>query len=84
VSNFILAGVQRGLELLTSPIDLPIAFAPYDVLKNQPVMVLMDGKEEKGVAQGLHSNGCLLVEINGTLQQICQGGARVKRLSETV
>jgi BirA family transcriptional regulator, biotin operon repressor / biotin---[acetyl-CoA-carboxylase] ligase len=84
VSNFVLAGVQRGLELLTSSIDLPIAFAPYDVLKDKPLSVFIDSREEKGVARGLHSNGCLLVEINKTLRQVCQGAARVKPLgSET-
>lgn len=78
VSNFVLAGVQRGLELLQANIDLPTLFAPYDVLKDKSVSVSVDGKEEKGVARGLHSNGCLLVEINKNLQQVCQGGARVK------
>jgi BirA family transcriptional regulator, biotin operon repressor / biotin---[acetyl-CoA-carboxylase] ligase len=78
VSNFVLAGVQRGLELLTSNIDLPTLFAPYDVLKDKPVSVLLDKKEEQGVARGLHQNGCLLVEIAGRLQQVCQGSARVR------
>ena len=78
VSNFVLAGVQRGLELLTSNLDLPSAFAPYDVLKDKPVSVLLDKKEEQGVARGLHESGCLLVEIVGTLQQVCQGAERVR------
>jgi BirA family transcriptional regulator, biotin operon repressor / biotin---[acetyl-CoA-carboxylase] ligase len=80
VSNFVLAGVQRGLELLVTEIDLPTAFAPYDVLNNKEVEVLVNGNVEKGVAQGLHESGCLLVEISGTVQQICQGSARVKPL----
>lgn len=80
VSNFVLAGVQRGLELLADSIDLPTLFAPYDVLRDKNVTVFIDGKEEQGVAQGLHESGCLLIEMNGILQQICQGGARVKRL----
>jgi BirA family transcriptional regulator, biotin operon repressor / biotin---[acetyl-CoA-carboxylase] ligase len=85
VSNFVLAGVQRGLELLTTDLDLPSAFAPYDVLKDKEVEVLVGGKIERGVARGLHQNGCLLVEINGTFQQVCQGAARVKPVgSETV
>jgi BirA family transcriptional regulator, biotin operon repressor / biotin---[acetyl-CoA-carboxylase] ligase len=78
VSNFVLAGVQRGLELLTINFDLPSAFAPYDVLKNKEVEVLVGGKIEKGVARGLHESGCLLVEMAGALQQICQGSARVR------
>jgi BirA family transcriptional regulator, biotin operon repressor / biotin---[acetyl-CoA-carboxylase] ligase len=78
VSNFVLAGVQRGLELLSNEIDLPSSFAPYDVLKDKSVSVLIDKKEEKGVARGLHQNGCLLVEIAGRLQQVCQGSARVR------
>jgi BirA family transcriptional regulator, biotin operon repressor / biotin---[acetyl-CoA-carboxylase] ligase len=80
VSNFILAGVQRGLELLGSPIDLPTLFAPYDVLKDKPVSVLLKGREEIGVALGLHPNGCLLVNLNHTVQQVCQGAARIKSL----
>lgn len=83
VSNFVLAGVQRGLELLQTEIDLPTLFAPYDVLKDKNVSVLIDGHEEKGVARGLHVNGCLLVAINNTLKQICQGAARVRLLDST-
>ncbi len=84
VSNFVLAGVQRGLELLTNNIDLPTAFAPYDVLQNKEVSVILDNIEQIGMARGLHSNGCLLVEINKTLRQVCQGAAQVKPLgSET-
>jgi BirA family transcriptional regulator, biotin operon repressor / biotin---[acetyl-CoA-carboxylase] ligase len=78
VSNFVLAGVQRGLELLTTEIDLPSAFAPYDVLKDKEVEVLVNGNVERGVARGLHSSGCLLVEIDRKLQQVCQGVARVR------
>jgi BirA family transcriptional regulator, biotin operon repressor / biotin---[acetyl-CoA-carboxylase] ligase len=84
VSNFVLAGLQRGLELLISDVDLPTAFAPYDVLKDKNVSVFIDAREEKGIARGLHPNGCLLVEINGNLQQICQGAARVKSLESRV
>lgn len=78
VSNFVLAGVQRGLELLQNSIDLPTLFAPYDVLKDKPVSILLNNREEKGVARGLHENGCLLVEINKRVKQVCQGAARVK------
>jgi BirA family transcriptional regulator, biotin operon repressor / biotin---[acetyl-CoA-carboxylase] ligase len=85
VSNFVLAGVQRGLEILTSELDLPSAFAPYDVLKNKEVEILTGGEVERGIAQGLHESGCLLVEIAGALQKVCQGSARIKpRGSETV
>jgi BirA family transcriptional regulator, biotin operon repressor / biotin---[acetyl-CoA-carboxylase] ligase len=78
VSNFVLAGVQRGLELLANELDLLTAFAPYDVLRNKEVEVSIEGKVEKGVAQGLHESGCLLVEVAGTLQKICQGSARLR------
>lgn len=80
VSNFVLEGVRRGLELLQNPVELPRLFAPYDVLKDKPVNVLLNGQAQRGVARGLHENGCLLVEVNNTLQQICQGAARVKPL----
>jgi BirA family transcriptional regulator, biotin operon repressor / biotin---[acetyl-CoA-carboxylase] ligase len=83
VSNFVLAGVQRGLELLQTEIELPELFAPYDVLKDKKVLVFVDGKEEHGVARGLHPNGCLFVEINSTLKQICQGAARVRQLDSS-
>jgi BirA family transcriptional regulator, biotin operon repressor / biotin---[acetyl-CoA-carboxylase] ligase len=78
VSNFVLAGVQRGLELLTSEFDLPSVFAPYDVLRGKEVDVFIKNVVKRGVALGLHDNGCLLVEVNGTVQQVCQGSARVR------
>ncbi|MGL4610030.1 MAG: biotin--[acetyl-CoA-carboxylase] ligase [Trueperaceae bacterium] len=78
VSNFVLAGVQRGLELLLTPLDLPALFAPYDVLKNQNVEVYSLEAVKQGVAKGLRANGCLLVEVDGVLQQVCQDGARVR------
>jgi BirA family transcriptional regulator, biotin operon repressor / biotin---[acetyl-CoA-carboxylase] ligase len=80
VSNFVLAGVQRGLELLISELDLPAAFAPYDILKDKEVEVLLGDKVQRGFARGLHESGCLLVEIEGNIHQICQGAARVKPL----
>jgi BirA family transcriptional regulator, biotin operon repressor / biotin---[acetyl-CoA-carboxylase] ligase len=78
VSNFVLAGVQRGLELLTSNLDLPAAFAPYDVLQDKEVDVLIKDDMKRGVARGLHESGCLLVELDGTVQHVCQGSARVR------
>ncbi len=80
VSNVVLAGVRRGLELLQSELNLSTLFEPFDVLKDKQVSVLLNGKETIGVALGLHSNGCLLVEINNVLQHVCQGAARVTPL----
>ena len=44
VSGFVLAGVQRGLELLTEERDLPALFAPFDVLKGKEVEVTFKGE----------------------------------------
>ena len=76
VSNFVLAGLQRGLELLTSTLDLPSTFAPFDVLKDKPVGVTYQGRLLEGKARGLDAEGCLLLEHTGDIIPICQGEAR--------
>jgi len=73
VSNFVLAGMQRGLELMTEEVDLPAAFAPFDVLKSQEVEVELGGKLKRGVADGLDEKGCLRLEDAGTITLICHG-----------
>ena len=76
VSGFVLAGVQRGLELLSEPHDLPGLFEPFDVLKNCEVEVALKGEVKRGLARGLDENGCLRLETSGGVTAICQGEAR--------
>ena len=76
VSGFVLAGVQRGLELLTEQRDLPALFAPFDVLKGKEVEVTFKGKVKRGIARGLDEKGCLRLETLGGVKSICQGEAR--------
>ena len=78
VSTFVLAGVQRGLELLTSSDDLAAAFAPFDLLKNREVTVTFQNEPVRGVARGLDDNGCLRVETAQEIRSVCQGEARVR------
>ncbi|CAN5879174.1 N/A [soil metagenome] len=76
VSGFVLAGVQRGLELLSEPHDLPGLFAPFDVLNGQEVEIAVAGKFKRGVARGLDENGCLRLEAARGVTSVCQGEAR--------
>ncbi len=76
VSNFVLAGVQRGLELLTGDHDLPALFAPFDVLAGQEVEVTLTGELKRGVARGLDERGCLKLETARDMIFVCQGEAR--------
>ena len=76
VSIFVLAGVQRGLELLTGTVDLPTLFEAFDVLKNHEVEVTLKGTVKRGVARGLDENGCLKLEEARGVTRICQGEAR--------
>ena len=76
VSNFVLAGLQQGLELLTGDLDLPAAFAPFDVLTGKAVEVIYRGDLVRGVARGISSDGCLLLEHAQGSTLVCQGEAR--------
>ncbi len=76
VSGFVLAGVQRGLELLSEPHDLPGLFEPFDVLKDCEVEVVFKGELKRGVARGLDERGCLRLETAHSVLHVCQGEAR--------
>lgn len=76
VSTFVLAGVQRGLELLTETVDLPALFEAFDVLKDREVEVIVKGTAKRGVARGIDENGCLKLEETSGVTRICQGEAR--------
>ena len=73
VSNFVLAGMQRGLELMTEEFDLPTAFAPFDGLKGQEVEVEIGGQLKRGVGAGVDEKGCLRIEHAGIITPICHG-----------
>ena len=78
VSNFVLAGVQRGLELLTSSDALSDAFAPFDLLKEREVVVTFKNEPVSGIARGLDENGCLRLETSQEIRSVCQGEAQVR------
>ena len=77
VSNFVLAGVQQGLEHLANGDNLASAFAPFDILQNREVTVQLQGEPLQGVARGLDENGCLRLETPRGIRSVCQGEARV-------
>lgn len=76
VSNLVLAGVQRGLEHLAAGLDLPEAFAPFDVLKGQDVELTVSGVLQRGVASGIDERGCLKLETQCGLEHLCHGAPR--------
>ena len=78
VSTFVLAGVQRGLELLANGDDLSAAFAPFDLLKEREVVVAFKNEPVRGVARGLDENGCLRLETSQEIRSVCQGEAKVR------
>lgn len=73
VSNFVLAGMQRGLDLMTKELDLPTAFAPFDVLMGHEVEVKIGGQLKRGVATGVDEKGCLRLEQESNISLICHG-----------
>lgn len=75
VSNMVLAGMQRGLELLVGGANLPEAFARFDVLAGKLVSCEVDGQMVMGVADGIDERGCLRLKA-GTAERICQSKAR--------
>jgi biotin-(acetyl-CoA carboxylase) ligase len=76
VSNMVLAGLQRGLELLATKIDLPTAFAAFDVLKDKQIELSLEGVLKQGMARGIDSQGCLKLECDRKLERICNSQAR--------
>ncbi len=76
VSNLVLAGVQRGLEHLSTGLDLPSAFAPFDALKGQRIEVTASGVSQRGIAAGIDENGCLRLETNQGTRSVCHGQPR--------
>ena len=62
VNNFVLTGLQKGLELLSSKPDLPTLFEPYDLLENKQISVKVGNEIKNGVARGIDKNGCLRLE----------------------
>ena len=77
VSGFVLAGVQQGLKLLNEPaLNLPAAFAPYDVLAGREVELTLGHERVRGVAGGLCAEGCLQVVTEKGLRRVCHAHPR--------
>lgn len=78
VSNFVLAGLQNGLELLANSSSLPDLFAPFDVLKDKALKVMLTDRLERGVARGIDPQGCLQLETHSGTVSLCHGVVRGK------
>ncbi len=76
VSNFVLAGMQRGLELLASNTELSTLFSPYDVLAEKQVALELNGQPLQGVATGINAQGCLKLKTKTGLELVCHSSAR--------
>ena len=76
VSNFVLAGLQRGLEHLASDVNLPALYAPYDVLVGKRLRLSLDSTHHEGVGAGIDQQGCLLLETQGKVINICHSHTR--------
>jgi BirA family transcriptional regulator, biotin operon repressor / biotin---[acetyl-CoA-carboxylase] ligase len=78
VSDFVLTGLQRGLELLADNPDLPTLFAPYDGLENKTISVKVGNEMKEGIARGIDKNGCLRLEQEQGMISICSGHITAK------
>ncbi len=76
VSNFVLAGMQKGLDMLVNQEDIRTSYADYDVLKNKKVSLILNGEAIEGIAQGINKQGCLKVQIGQSERTICHSSAR--------
>jgi len=76
VSNFVLAGMQKGLDLLFDSYDLTELFSTYDVLKTRTLELTVNQQKLKGSAQGNNQNGCLRLQTQDKLEHVCHSSAR--------
>ncbi len=76
VSNFVLAGMQKGLDMLVNQDDITTLYADYDVLKNKKVSLILKGETIEGTAQGINQQGCLKVQTEQNEKTICHSSAR--------
>ena len=76
VSNFVLAGMQHGLELLYENVDLVRLFETYDVLKGKTIELKLNNKTIQGIAKGINEQGCLKIQVKEKLELVCHSNAR--------
>lgn len=58
----VLEGLQQGLAHLTDPtFDLPAAFAPFDLLRGEALVLETPGRRHSGKGAGIDSQGRLLI-----------------------
>lgn len=76
VSNFILAGMQKGLELIATNADVVSLFEPYDVLKDKTIELELNKKRIRGIAKGINTQGCLQIQTLNKLELVCHSSAR--------
>ena len=75
VSNFVLAGMQRGLELMMAKQSVHKLYDEYDVLAGKE-LEYSNNKLMRGVGRGIDERGCLRLESHGTIHTLCQSEAR--------
>ena len=76
VSNFVLAGMQQGLELMLEYPTLVSLYADYDVLAGKELELTLNTKPLRGVGRGINDQGCLRLEVGGEIETVCQSAAR--------
>ncbi len=76
VHGAVLAGVQRGLDLLVDGQALPPRFAALDALAGRHVEVRAGDVTHAGVARGIDDGGCLLLAGAGATARCCSGTVR--------
>lgn len=81
VSNLVLEGVQKGLEVLHDP-GLPQRFAALDILQGQPISVKVGKHIKTGIARGIDAQGCLKLEQPQKTLAICSGHIGSQRFKE--
>ena len=80
IHEVVLRGVVRGLELSQAP--LTKAFAPFDLLKNQPITLKDNNELTTGTASGVDANGCLQILVDDELKTCCTGTLSEFKLRE--
>ena len=71
IHDVVLRGVELGLELFQN--SLTETFAPFDLLKNQPITLKDNDQLTTGIASGVNKNGCLQILVDDELKTCCTG-----------
>ena len=80
IHEVVLTGALAGLELSQSP--LTEAYAPFDLLKNQPLTLKDNNELTTGIASGVNANGCLQILVDDDLKTCCTGTLSEFKLRE--